>query len=243
MKKIKLRKKSINIVFLIVISVITSSLLLINSIGKKITPAFFKYAEVETKKFSNTIINDAIAETITTKAKPEEIFEVVMDSSGDVKSIDFNTININKYLTKTTRYIQNDLKNIEKGNIKKVNNKNILKNYDENNLKKGIITFISTGVIHNNPILANLGPKIPIKTNLVGDVISYISAEVDDYGINNSLIKIFVNLKVTQTIILPFYDKNIDMEAKIPIAIKLVAGKIPEYYIGTKESKQIIIPN
>ena len=88
-----------------------------------------------------------------------------------------------------------------------------------------------------------MGPKIPIKTNLVGDVISYISAEVDDYGINNSLIKIFVNLKVTQTIILPFYDKNIDMEAKIPIAIKLVAGKIPEYYIGTKESKQIIIPN
>ena len=98
-------------------------------------------------------------------------------------------------------------------------------------------------MIFNNPILANLGPKVPIKVNLAGDVISYISAEVDDYGINNSLIKVFINLKVNETIIIPFYDKNIVMEAKVPVAIKLISGKIPEYYIGSKESKQIIIPN
>ncbi len=239
MKKIRLKKKRINIILLVTITVLISSVILINIAGKKITPVFFKYAETETKKFSNIIINDAIAETITTKAKPEEIFEVKYDGS-DIKSVDFNTININKYLTQTTRKIQEDIKNIEKGNIK---NQNILKTYDETNLKKGIIAFINSGVITNNPITANLGPKIPVKVSLAGDVISYISAEVDDYGINNSLIKVFINLKVTENIILPFYDKNIVVSAKVPVAIKLINGKIPEYYIGTKESKQIVIPN
>ncbi len=234
--------KKIKILFIIIFIVIVCAFILLSLISKKVSPIFFKYAEIETKKFTNIIINDAIAKTITTKAKSEEIFEVVTSSEGEIKSVDFNTININKYLTKTTKYIQECLKNIEKGKIKKIQ-KNIIKNYDEKNLKKGIISFVNSGVIFNNPILANLGPKVPIKVNLAGDVISYISAEVDDYGINNSLIKVFINLKVNETIIIPFYDKNIVMEAKVPVAIKLISGKIPEYYIGSKESKKIIIPN
>ena len=241
MKKIKLKKNKRNF-FSIIIIIFILSFILINMVNKKITPVFIKTAEMETKKFSNKIINEAIAKTITTKAKPEEIFEIITDKNDEIKSIDFNTININKYLTKTTSYRQKALKEIEKGNISNLD-KNILNSYDKNNLEKGIISFISSGIIFNNPILANLGPKIPIKINLAGDIISYISAEVDDYGINNSLIKVFINLKITENIILPFYDKNIDMEAKVPIAIKLVAGKIPEYYMGTKESKKIIIPN
>ena len=245
MKKIKLKKKTnpINIIILILILIITCAFLIINYINKKITPSFFKYAEVEIKKLSNIIINDAIAKTITDKASSEEIFEVINDKNDEIKSIDFNTININKYLTNATSEIQKNLINIEKGNIKKIN-KEIIKDYNQDNLKKGIISYVNAGAITNNPLLANLGPKIPIKLNLAGDVISYISAEVDDYGINNSLIKVFANLKITETIILPFYDKNIDLEAKIPIAIKLVTGKIPEYYFGNKkESKQIIMPN
>lgn len=240
----KKKKNPISIIIILIIVISMCSLLTIKLISKKITPVFFKYAEVETQKFSNIIINDAIAKAITTKATPEDIFEVINDKNGEIKSIDFNTININKYLTETTKYIQEDLKKLEKGNLEVVENKDSIKNYDKAGLKKGIISYISTGVIFNNPLLANLGPKIPIKINLKGDVISYVSAEIDDYGINNSLIKVFVNLKITETVILPFYGKNIDMQAKVPVAIKLVTGKIPEYYLGSsKESKQIIIPN
>lgn len=234
MKKIKIKKKRkpLNTFFYILIAAIISSFLIINYVNNKITPSFFKYAEIETKKISNIIINDSIAQTITKKAKPDEIFEVVKDENDEIKSIDFNTININKYLTKTTKKIQESLLNIEKTNKNK------------ENIKKRPISYIHSGVIFNNPILSNLGPKIPIKINLAGDIISYVSAEVEEYGINNSLIKVFINLKITENIILPFYDKNIDLEAKVPIAIKIVNGSIPQYYAGSsKESRKLIIPN
>lgn len=246
MKKIKIKSKTkpINIIIIIIISILICSLSIINIVNKKITPSFFKYAEIETRKISNIIINDAISKAITEKATPDEIFKVVNNKNDEIKSIDFNTININKYLTKATKYIQEDLQNIEKGNINNIKNKLNPKEYNKEDLKKGIISYVNSGVIFNSPLLANLGPKIPIKLNLAGDIISYISAEVEDLGINNSLIKVFVNLKITETVILPFYDKNINMEAKVPIAIKLVTGKIPQYYAGSsKESKKIIIPN
>ncbi len=246
MKKIKLKKKmKFTTTFLIItISVLICSFLLLQYISKKVSPSFFKYAEIETKKFSNIIINDAIASTITDKTTSGEIFEIVNDENGEIKTIDFNTANINKYLTEATKSIQEDLKNIEKGNIQKVKSKGSIKNYSEADLKKGIISYINSGIVFKNPILANLGPKVPVKISLAGDVISFISAEVDDYGINNSLIKVFVNLKITETIILPFKWKDIELEAKVPVAIKLVNGKIPNYYFGSsKETRTITVPN
>lgn len=245
MKKIKLKKKikPINL-FVIILSLVTiCGLIVFNYFSKKVSPAIFKYAETEVKKFSNIIINDAIAKTITDNISPDDIFEVVNDKNDEIKSIDFNTPNINKYLTEATKSIQEDIKNIEKGNINNVKySENIIKNYDKEDLEKGIIYYVSSGLVLSNPLLANLGPKIPVKISLAGDVISYVSAEVEDYGINNSMIKVFVNLKVTEEVILPFYGKNIDMEAKVPIAIKLVTGKIPNYYFGNTESKQIVVP-
>ena len=202
----------------------------------------FKYAEIETKKFSNLIINNAISKTITDKITPDEIFKITTDKNDEIKTIDFNTPKINEYLTKATKNIQEDIQNIEKGNINKID-KDITKRYNKKDLKKGIIYSFNTGTISNSPILANLGPKIPIKINLIGDVISYVSADVEDYGINNSMVRVFINLKVTEEVIIPFYGKEMNMEAKVPIAIKLITGKLPEYYLGTNQSKQIVVPN
>lgn len=243
MKKIKTKKKHfIRTLIILLIIILLTSLLIIKYISKKIYPMVFKYAEIETKKFSNLIINNAISKTVTDKITPDEIFKITYDKNDEIKTIDFNTPKINKYLTKATKSIQKDIQNIEKGNINKID-KDITQKYNKKDLEKGIIYTLNTGVISNSPLLTNLGPKIPIKINLIGDVISYVSADVEDYGINNSMIRVFINLKVTEEVIIPFYGKEINMEAKVPIAIKLITGKLPEYYLGTNQKKQIVVPN
>ncbi len=243
MKKIKTKKKHfIRTLIILLIIILITSLLIIKYISKKIYPMVFKYAEIETKKFSNLIINNAISKTVTDKITPDEIFKITYDKNDEIKTIDFNTPKINKYLTKATKSIQEDIQNIEKGNINKID-KDITQKYNKKDLEKGIIYTLNTGVISNSPLLTNLGPKIPIKINLIGDVISYVSADVEDYGINNSMIRVFINLKVTEEVIIPFYGKEINMEAKVPIAIKLITGKLPEYYLGTNQKKQIVVPN
>lgn len=243
--KLKTKKKPYSIIIYIIIITIILSFILLNRLSKRITPIIFNYAEIETKKFSNFIINEAIAKNITSHISSDEIFKVTENNNGEIKTVDFDTAKINKYLTKATKSIQEYMDNIEKGNIYKIDDiDNLTKKYNREDLKKGIIFYVSSGLAFKNPLLSNLGPKIPVKISLTGDVISYISAEVEDYGINNAVIKVFAHIETNEDIILPFYDKNIKMKAKVPIAIKMITGKIPEFYYGNiKESQKLSIPN
>ena len=194
-------------------------------------PSLFEYGSLEAKKFSSIIINDAIDKYITDEIDIENLFYITNDSSGKIKTIDFNTSLINKHLTKATKSIQKNLKYIEKGDIEKVEYQaDLIENYDKKALKNGVIYYLNSGFIFNNPIFANFGAQIPIKISLTGDVVSNISTELTNYGINNALIKIYVNIKITENIILPFYDKEIELETKVPIALKLVNGTVPSYY-------------
>ena len=194
-------------------------------------PTIFKYGSLEAKKFSSIIINDAIDKYITNQIDIDNLFLITNDSSGEIKSIDFNTGLINKYLTNATKSIQKNLKYIEKGDIQKVEYKaNLLDTYNEDDLKNGVIYYLNSGFIFNNPIFANFGSQIPIKIALTGEVVSNVSTELTNYGINNALIKVYVNITITEQVILPYFDKQIELETKVPVALKLVNGSVPSYY-------------
>lgn len=194
-------------------------------------PTIFRYGFLEAKKFSSIIINDAVDKYITEKVEVDNLFIVSNNSKGEITSIDFNTALINQYLTDTTKSIQKNLKYIENGDIKKVEYQaDLLENYNEEDLKNGVIFYLNSGFIFNNPIFSNFGTQIPIKISLTGDVITNISTEITNYGINNALIKVFVNIEITEQVILPYYDEQIKIENQVPIALKLVTGTVPSYY-------------
>ena len=231
-KQFQLRKvKTIYLIAIFLVIILIGMYLIFGYIKERIMPSLFNYASLEAKKFSSIIINDAIDKYITDQIDIDNLFLITNDSTGEINSIDFNTSLINKYLTNATKSIQKNLKYIEKGNIQKVEYKaNLLDTYDEKALKNGVIYYLNSGFIFNNPIFANFGSQIPIKIALTGDVISNISTELTNYGINNALTKVYANIKITEQVILPYYDKPIELETKVPIALKLVNGVVPSYY-------------
>ena len=235
MNKIKLKRKyqikPINFIAVFLVLFLISLYLVFGYIKNKIMPSIFKYASLEAKKFSSIIINDAIDKYITDKIDINKLFLITNDNNGNINSIDFNTGLINKYLTKATKSIQQNLKYIEKGDLQKVEYKaDLLENYDETSLKNGVIYYLNSGFIFNNPIFSNFGKQIPIKISLTGDVISNISTEVTNYGINNALIKVYANIKITEQVMLPYFDKSVELKAKVPITLKLINGSVPDYY-------------
>ena len=230
-RKLKIKKKPINLIALFIIIFVIGIYLLFSYIKGRIMPTIFKYGSLEAKKFSSIIINDAIDKYITNQIDMDNLFLITNDSSGEIKSIDFNTSLINKYLTNATKSIQKNLKYIENGDIQKVEYKaNLLDTYDEKALKNGVIYYLNSGFIFNNPIFANFGSQIPIKIALTGEVVSNISTELTNYGINNALIKVYVNITITEQVILPYFEKQIELNTKVPVALKLVNGSVPNYY-------------
>ena len=244
-KQLNLKTNKLSIFFISIFLIIICISLIFNFINKKASPIIMDYASLEAQKLSSIIINKAISKHITEKINTDELFEITKDDNGEIRSIDYNSAIINKFLTETTNSVQINLQNIEKGRIDGLEFSDvILVDYDKKKLEKGIIYEISSGVLLGNPLLANVGPKIPIKINLVGDAISNITTDIKNYGINNAIIEVNVNIKINEKIILPFYSDLITIETKVPVAIKIVTGSIPKYYGGalSQTTPSVVVP-
>ena len=81
--------------------------------------------------------------------------------------------------------------------------------------------------------MRGLGPKIPLKAEMVGSIVSNIETEVKPYGINNAYVETRIFLEVTAIIYLPFVSKEIKISNIIPISINIVQGSVPQGYITT----------
>lgn len=225
--------------------VIFSVFILINHINKKFTPVLLEIAELEVGKFSTIVINKAIAQVLEDKINADELFDTIVNGSGEIQSIDFNPIIVNQVLNVATSVVQNNLKLLEEGNLDTIGIYDMDLPEDRiEKLKKGIITTIPMGVVTNNSILSNLGPQIPIRLHYIGDVTSNITTEITQYGINNALVQIGVKLEITSQIILPFTSKKITLDCVIPLAIKMIQGNVPNYYGSglVKDSSLYSIP-
>lgn len=233
-------KKNLLIISLILCLVL--SVFSLKWINKRISPILFNYAENEITKLSTIIINRAVNKQLANGMNLDELFHVVQNGNGEIQTIDFNPSIVNRVLNTTTNVILINLKAIEEGNINFIELPDIF--IEEDNLKKGIIYELPIGTITNNILLSNLGVKVPIKLNIIGSVESNIKTNIKEYGINNALLEVFVQIKVDELVNVPFISKKVTVTTNIPIAIKVVQGIVPKYYGGnlSKESNILSIP-
>lgn len=196
-------------------------------------PVFLEYAEYQASKIATYVISKAVDEEVSQNLDIEDLFFTSKDTSGNITSIDFNPITINKISNMIKANIFEYLEDLENGNIEKIKNTALF----SSRINEGIIFEIPSGVVFNNIILANIGPKVPVKLNLTGDILTNISTKVTDYGINNAVVEVIVNVEVYEQVILPFTTKRITINTDIPIAIKLIQGEIPSYFFNNLKTQ------
>ncbi len=215
--------KKIFILFLLIIII---SIFLITILQKKVMPIYLNYAEGEMESLIVSIINKSVSDTFANEFNNQELFYVKKDESKTM-IVDFDPIILNKIMGTIAINISDIVKKLSE------KDKSILEKYhiDEN------IFYIPTGIIFNNIFLNNLGPKIPIKMELVSMVNPTIETKVSEYGINNSLIEIFIKVVSHIRMILPTASKMIEISVLVPVSVSIIQGNIPEYYFGSLNKK------
>lgn len=189
----------------------------------------------------STMLASKITKYVVTKAYEPEIFdindnlyEIVQDNDGYIKTIIYDTMEVNKLLSIINENVYDMFDSLENGVLKQINiRENILTNDNKSKFDDGIILEIPLGIVTNNFLFSNLGPKIPIKISLTGEFESCISTSVEEYGMNNALISIYIDIRVTEQITMPFVTEKVVIENKIPISINVINGKIPNYYLSS----------
>lgn len=181
-------------------------------------------------KITKYIVNNAyVREKVNYYAS--DIYDIVKDDANEIKNIIYDSGVINDLINSIGDRVYNMFSMIESGDMRKIKvNANILTNKRNDN--DGIILEVPSGLLFNNYLVSNLGPKMPVKISLNGDFESFISSEVKEYGINNAMVTIYINIRVSEQITLPFITDRVVVENKIPIFMSLVNGTIPNYYFG-----------
>lgn len=247
MKRIHLRKKRKNYkknifgitIFVLLIVII----LIINFIGNKITPGVINYAEMELEKFTSRVINEVISNNINDLSF-DELFIISKDDNNYVKTIDYNPVSVNKVLGIITNKVDKLLRSVEKGEALTELSSDILLNYDKEKLRDGIIFEMAIATIFDNPLLSNIGPKIPVRITLLGTTNSNINTKITSFGINNALVETSIVINVNMQIVLPYKTKKVSLQNSIMVAMKIIEGNIPSYYFNglSQNSKSYLIP-
>ena len=213
--------------FIIIIISIIFSILFIRFYSNKTVPVVIDYADGEIRRLVLLVINTSIGET--SKIDTDDLFITRFNDKGEVILIDFDSKKSSIVLNGITNLIEHNLNDIEEGNVDKF--RNYYSKKDFNLLQKGAIVEVPFGISFNSNFLNNLGPKIPVRISFTRNIETNFSTEVVEYGINNALLKLNINIRINVKVILPIISDNMDIDFTIPIAMKVIQGKIPIYYM------------
>ena len=217
-------------IFVIIICAIICSVIFIKILSNKIGPVYLDIAEKEVKKLIILVINNSINDEIISEIGNNEVFDILKNNNNEIVLIDYNSANVNKFLALVVRTVSNNLDLIENGKYNLLSFD--LEGYDNKLLNKGIIADIPFGSLLGLNLLSNVGPRIPVKFNLIKDVSGGIDTKINEYGINNAYMEVLVKVKVNVNINLLFLSRTINIECSVPISMKIIQGNIPNFYTG-----------
>lgn len=229
--RMRLRKRNNKFnIYLILIVFLLCFIVIINFFSKRVTPVMLSYAESKAINLATLLITQSVNEEVN-HVLADELIVTNKDKNGNVVEVDINPIYSNKLLNVITKNVQLLIENLEHGNIDSIGvSDTIFSNYDIHKLKQGIIFEFPSGIVLNNSMLSNLGPKIPVRLSLIGDVQTDLKTDIKSYGINNVFFKLIVYVEVNMKVILPFASSSVKASTDIPIVMKIIEGNVPNFY-------------
>ncbi|MGG3468072.1 sporulation protein YunB [Neobacillus pocheonensis] len=196
-------------------------------INKGIEPALISYAESQSKKIASLVINKAI------NKKTVDVGDVIAlepGSDGAPPSATLKTEVVNQKLSEITNQIQKNLNAAEKGDLSSLQQLTDVEIDVKNTNTNGIVWNVPLGRATNLALFGNLGPKIPVRFQAIGDVRPDVKITPKPLGINNTWIDVAIHLEVSVQIITPFETKITKLIQKIPVGGRLIQGDVPQFY-------------
>ena len=226
-----MNKKKIYLFFSLLTLSFFTALFLTSLAGKKLEPIIIKYATSETERIANVILNDVV--NIDDYLIEDNLFEISRDNDGNIELINFNTKVTNKLLKEINKRAMIRLTALEKGDTKDLELSDSLKGTRLTYLDNGVVCDIPIGSLFHNGLLVNLTTSIPIRFSFIGTVSSNIVTDVKEYGFNNALIEVGLEVTIKERITMPHSTKSVPISTKVNLTTQIIQGDIPNYYNGS----------
>ena len=132
--------------------------------------------------------------------------------------------------------IQQNIFELEKGNISGFENNNELKSY-----KGKLYIEVPMLISEKGVIFSNIGAKIPVKLSFYEHVLGNVDTKITEYGINNALVTVYMSITLEQKIIVPYLEEKIKYDYSIVLGSKIINGKVPSLYNGVMNKTSSVL--
>jgi len=224
--------------FVIFMIITSQSLWLTNTL---IEPTLLSIAKTKTRQMVYQAIDNAISKEIVENMDIRKLIIIHENNKGEAIGYSFNPQIYNRLLAETNMRIQQYLNYIETGELERLESfemNDIHVDYDQTKKQRGIVYYIPLGMATGNALLANLGPKLPVRFEMIGDTNSDIETKVKEFGINNTYLEVYLNIRVRMNLIVPFSDMTMKISHSMKIADLFLQGKVPRYYNGSGSTNE-----
>jgi len=207
-------KKLIKIIIILVISIFTAYYL-INSIN----PIFKALCETEAKSLATIVLNERSREIIS-NYNYQDISIIVKDNDGNITAVKSDVVIMNKIVSEIVIKVQQDLNDKDTSNV-----------------------YLNLGNVTGNKFLSGVGPKIRIPVRNVGRIETEFKSEFYHAGINQTLHRVYLDIKCKISILTPFETIEKEVINQIIIAENIIVGDIPNSYYNLEglENKRDIM--
>lgn len=220
-------KRKTNCKFLLFIIIFILSLEWINLLGKMVNSNFTFLIKQNVKKEINHYLFYSFSKEVVEKFKVDDLISLNLNKKDEIISVDYNMDKVYVLLGESLEILYNNLEKIDFSMNYKVNDKNIL--------------WVPLGIGNKNILISNFGPKIPIKIDILTDSSMGYKTKVKNYGINNVLLELYLDISVSSSLLTPVSKEEIKDNFSILIASRIIAGSVPDYYNGILESTSPLV--
>lgn len=237
-------KKDIFALTTVIFLVVT--LLSIVYVNERIKPILLDIAETRNEQYANMAIGIAIGRQINEDLELGELLSFQYDQEGRVVSYQINASMEAQIQRNVQHRVETFLSLLEQGAVPdeadllalELNQSEI-----EQVRQQSSLIEIPLGQALGIPLLANLGPRIPVNLELIGYVNTRVETQVSGTQINNIHIEPVVHINIEIRTIIPFGSSTAVIDQSIPLGSGGYSGDVPLYYNqGSNDDIPLSIP-
>lgn len=246
--KLPMRRQPPSVQYVLLVTIIIFIIVILGSlwlIDKGIRPALMDIAEIKTTEFATRTINSAVKST--EQMNFDDLIDMEMDNSGNVATLGWNSEVVNEALRTATDRAEYFLYGMNKGEQLDVDDPNMKPiefgdSVGDLAAKDPTVVEVPLGQATGNTVLANLGPRIPIHFEIVGNLQSDVVHEVKEFGVNAALFEIYIPVTVNIQIVIPFSTMTTEISTKVFVDSRVIMGEVPEFFSDGKSDTSVTFP-
>lgn len=171
----------------------------------KLRPVVLTMSQYRTQSLVMEAVNTAIIKQVSqTDIKYDDLVSINKNDNGEILSIAYNTLQVNKLKSEITHAVIEETEKIPDTDL-----------------------YIPLGTITGIDMIQNKGPLLKFTINPSSYVQSDIESVFQNTGINQVNHRIFIILKVTANSLIPNYSSSVVIENKVCVAETIIIGKVP----------------